>query len=114
MRISKQRKILNQISALRDSHPQMVNIFRYGSCLNLFCILKLIYPEAEAYYNQDHIVTKIDKSFYDISGRVLDRNYRPFTGFYNKRRTSRAFTQMYNAEFSLIPKDYEAIKTIYR
>jgi hypothetical protein len=73
----------------------MERIFLNGSCINLFVVLKSIYPEAIAYYNIDHIITRIDDYYYDITGRVSPKGYFPFTSFYDKKRTSRAFTQMY-------------------
>lgn len=103
MKISKHQQILNQIAAIRASHSQMSNIFLYGSCLNLFCILKSFYPESEAFFNQDHVVTQIDGKFYDITGRVFAKGYKPLTSFYGKRGTIRSFTQMYRAEFKLEP-----------
>ena len=77
----------------------MENIFLYGSCMNMFCILRTVYPNAKAWYNANHIITEIEGKFYDITGEVKKGNHLPFTSYYNKRRTSRAFTQMYNAEY---------------
>jgi hypothetical protein len=98
MLISKHQRILNLLALIRDAHPAIKPIFLYGSCLNLFCILRALYPEAEAYSNQNHVLTKIDGKYYDITGRVVpieSDNYKPFTSFHSKRRTSRAFIWMY-------------------
>lgn len=96
----KHRKILNTITFIRESHSTMVDIFTKGSCLNFFCILHSIYPEAQPWFNIDHVITKIDNKFYDITGEIKDVDtYLPFTQWYNKRRTSRSFTMMYNNEF---------------
>lgn len=93
---SKSLRILRLISELRGSHPNMEYLFLNGACMNLFYILRTIYQEAEPWYNMSHIITKIDDSFYDITGKILDvSEYRPFVDFYNKRRTSRAMSQMY-------------------
>lgn len=102
MNISKHQRILNQIATIRSAHSYMSEIFLYGSCLNFFCILKSIYPEAEAYFNVDHVITRIDSRCYDITGAVNAKGYKPITDFYNKRRTSRAFTQMFNSELPLV------------
>lgn len=99
--MTKHQKILNIISSIRDSHSEMVNIFTLGSCMNFFVILRSIFPKAEAYYNQDHVITKIHGKFYDINGQVLCTTHQQFTKIYNKRRTSRAFTQMINAEHKI-------------
>lgn len=113
------------IGLIRDSHPTMVDIYTKGSCLNFFLILHSIYPEAVAYFNIDHIITEIDGVFYDVNGCVspaevgesvglstsktltnqrfascteISRgNYKKYTQYYNKRRTSRSYKQMYNA-----------------
>lgn len=100
--MTKHRKILNLIGLIRDSHPDMVHTFTHGSCLNFFCILHAIYPEAKPWFNIAHVITEIDGKFYDITGVVNTKNlkehelkYIPFTDWYNKRRTSHAFNQMY-------------------
>ena len=79
----------------------MVNIFTRGSCLNFFILLKQIFPEAEAYFNQQHIITRVGSSFYDITGRVSGKGFRPFTSFYNKEGLLRAWKQMLKAEHNI-------------
>lgn len=73
--MTKHLQILNQISLIRNSHSEMVNIFTKGSCLNLHLILKSIYPDAELYYNNDHVISRIDNCFYDITGSVSGKGY---------------------------------------
>lgn len=99
--MTKHRKILNIISNIRNSHTEMQNIFLYGSCINLFLILHSVFQDAEPYYNVGHVITKIDNRFYDISGTVSGVGYSKFTSYHNKRRTSRAFIQMFRAELKL-------------
>lgn len=82
----------------------MVNIYTKGSCLNFFCILHSIYPEAIPYFNINHIITKIDDRYYDVTGQVKNiekQNYMKYTEWYNKKGTKRSFTQMYNYEFKI-------------
>lgn len=82
----------------------MVNIFSKGSCLNFFCILHSIYPETECYFNIDHIISKIDDKYYDITGEVQnveEQRYQKFTKWYDRKGTKRSFTQMYNAEYKI-------------
>lgn len=94
--ISKKRKILNIITEIRNSHPEMKDMFMNGSCLNLHMILRAMFPEAEPYYNVDHVITKIDDSYYDIRGVVLIiGGYDKLSSFYKKKKSSRAFSQMY-------------------
>lgn len=92
--MTRYRHILNVIATIRDSHPEMVNIFKYGSCMNFHLILRSVFPEAEPYFNIDHVITRIGNRYYDITGSVNPSGYRPYHTFYNKRRTSRSFTQM--------------------
>lgn len=103
--MTKHQRILNFISLVRDSHPEMVNIFTLGSCLNFFCILHAVYPEAQPYFNIDHIITKIDGRYYDITGTVNIKGttYRPYTEkeFYPKRRMSRSFGRMYKGCYKI-------------
>lgn len=40
-----------------------------GQCYNFFLILRTIFPNASAYYDGNHIYTKIDNKFYDIRGK---------------------------------------------
>lgn len=70
--MTKHREILNFIYTIKQSHPLMVEIFTKGSCLNFHLILKKVYPEAEAYDNIEHVITKIGKYYYDINGVVHD------------------------------------------
>lgn len=81
----------------------MVDVFSKGSCINLFMILRSIYPESIAYYNIDHIITKIDDKFYDINGVVFKtENYKEFSANFNtKRKCNKAFMEMYNYQFNL-------------
>lgn len=78
--MTKYRQILNLISVIRDSHPTMVEIFTKGSCLNFHLILRSVYPEAEPYYDQNHIITKIDNYYYDITGVVNPKGYLRYDG----------------------------------
>lgn len=99
--MTKHRKILNLISIIRESHSEIEKIYTKGSCLNFFLILHSIYPESEPYYNVDHVITKIDNKFYDITGCVSGKGYSKFSNFYNKKRISRAFTQMLKYQYAI-------------
>jgi len=92
---TKHRKILNLISEIRYSHEDMIEIYTRGSCLNFHIILRTIFPRAVPWFNIDHIITEIDGKFYDITGSVSNKGYRPFTEYYNKCGLSRSFKQMY-------------------
>lgn len=74
----------------------MIDIFSKGSCLNFFYILHSIYPEAEAWYNGDHVITKINNKFYDITGEVRPEGYYKLTKEYKK-----SISQMQRYELKL-------------
>lgn len=95
------------IAVIRESHSQMVNIFSYGSCWNFFLILRRVYPQAVPYDNQNHVVSKIDNRFYDITGDVTakvlkDKGYVPFFSIFPRKGTKRAIKQMTRAELQLV------------
>ncbi len=97
--MNKHLQIINIISAIRDLHPKMVEICTFGSCLKFHYVLRRIFPESEPLFNIDHVITKIDNNYYDITGEinkkeVENKGFKPFSEFYSKKRISRAFTQM--------------------
>lgn len=104
------KEVLNFISLIRESHPNMVDIYTKGSCLNFFLILKSHLKGkciVEPYYNVDHIISKItppnEKPFYaDITGEIFDlSHYLPFKDYYPKKGFIRAFRLMYRAYWSI-------------
>lgn len=77
-------KVLVFIDLLRESHKSMESIFLNGSCLYLFDMLKLLFPEAEAYYDGGHVATKINGLYYDITGIIDGKNYLPIEEYYGE------------------------------
>lgn len=80
-------KITTLLSELRNSNPIIQDIFLNGSCCNLYFILKAVYPSAEAYYNHEHVITKIDGKFYDITGEVSSKGYSPIGDVFTMYKT---------------------------
>ncbi len=73
------RQVIKFISLVRESHPEMINIYTQGSCFNFFLILKEMFPESIAYYDQNHVITKIKNKYFDITGEVIkSKNYKKF------------------------------------
>lgn len=67
------------ISRIRDSFVGSQQVYSEGSCYHFYLILKEVFPEAEAWYDEDHVITKIDDKFYDITGEVrVTVNFHPF------------------------------------
>ena len=97
--MNKHQRILNLITFIRESHTEMTNIYLKGSCLNFFCILHSIYPEAIAWFNINHIITEIDGKYYDITGEVSNKNYFKYVGTYSNM--SRSFRNMYRNEYKI-------------
>lgn len=95
----KEIRILSFIKEIRESHPEMENIFLFGSCMNFWCILKNVWPESERWYNHGHIITKIGSRFYDITGEVDPSKssipYDKFEGVYSPESERRAEREMY-------------------
>jgi len=60
----------NLITSIRDSFMGSQSVFNYGSCYQLYKILKTVFPEAKPLINLDgqHIVTNIGGINYDING----------------------------------------------
>lgn len=75
--------IKNFLKELRDSADIQYKIFTEGSCFRLYCILKTIAPQAEAYWSdkEGHTITKIDGKYYDIGGEI-HKDYVEEEGYY--------------------------------
>jgi len=69
------RRILKVIKTIRESIKGAEYIYTNGSCFQFFLILNSIVPEAEAYYDSDHVITKINGRYYDITGEVECTNH---------------------------------------
>lgn len=68
----------NIIEKIRNSFYHATVVYTRGSCGQLYKILKDIFPDAEAYENGDHVITKIGYTFYDIHGKVSQRLLQDF------------------------------------
>lgn len=73
--------VLTIISTIRNSFDGSVDIYTNGSCYRFYEILKAIYPQAEAWYDSDHVITKIMDKFYDITGEVNKENHIPIENY---------------------------------
>ena len=82
--MDRENNILSFISAVKEAHSLMSNIFTEGSCFNFYMILKQVYSDAVPYYNGDHVITNIGRRFYDINGVVKDvEAYEPLYQYYS-------------------------------
>lgn len=66
--------ILKFITSLRDSDKYIKTIYMKGGCYQFYLVLSSLYPDAEPFITptDDHIVTKIRSTYYDING-VYDK-----------------------------------------
>ena len=64
------KKLCTIIAAIRDSHPDLVDLYLYGQCYSFHLILRSIEPTAKPWYDfiEGHMYTKIGKYWYDIRG----------------------------------------------
>lgn len=69
------KEILEFIFLIRGSFIGSERVYTEGSCYQFYRILKDKFPESEAYYNSDHVITKIQGRFYDITGEVEKTNH---------------------------------------
>lgn len=69
--------VMHVLSELRTAVPGAVPLFTQGGCHRLYLILRAIWPEAEAWYDSDHVITRIGGRFYDITGEVTPDRHQP-------------------------------------
>ena len=99
--MTKHEKTLKIIAEIRNSHSKMRNIFTKGSCYNLYSILKAIFPEAIAYSNIDHIITRIDDIYYDINGIANNKGYMKWKYLHPRKTRIKLAKEMYNDEYKI-------------
>lgn len=74
-----QEKVLTFIETIRNSFDGSVTVYTRGSCYWFFLILKQVFPEAQAFFDMNHVITKIGDGYYDITGEVQKVDHLPFT-----------------------------------
>lgn len=65
------KEVEKLITSIRESHPDMRELYMEGQCYNFHLILRSVYPNAIAWYDyaEGHVYTQIGLYFYDIRGR---------------------------------------------
>ena len=51
-----------------------------GKCYEVHRLLKVVFPKASAWYDDNHVITRINGKFYDKTGEVKHKPYIPITG----------------------------------
>ncbi len=72
------KKVLSVIRAIRNSFVGSEIVYTKGSCYQFYLILREVFPQAEAFYDEDHLITKIENKYYDITGEVSKGRCLPF------------------------------------
>ena len=62
-----------------------------GGCYAFYLKLKARFPEAEGYYNMDHVITKIGDRYYDSTGEVEITNHLNINKYYDHTQMMRIF-----------------------
>lgn len=77
MGINKATQIISKIRDTFGRYPD-----NSGGCFKFHLLLKELFPNAEGWYNSNHILTEIDGKYYDIDGeQELKDNYLPIELF---------------------------------
>lgn len=63
--------VLAFLNCVRELHPEIEHACLHGKCFRLYMLLASCWPEAEPWYDGNHVITKIDEKYYDIRGQVL-------------------------------------------
>lgn len=71
--------ILDLINKLRETDRYIETIYLNGGCYQFHLFLESLFPECMAYINEDknHIISKYQGKFYDITGEVDPTGFRP-------------------------------------
>lgn len=76
--------MINQfLKELRESADIQYSIFTNGSCFRLYKILKIVFPEVEAYWSDmdRHCIVNYKGEFYDIGG-IMSKTYVKSKSYY--------------------------------
>lgn len=84
---------IDLISAIRSSFPAALEVYTRGSCYQFYIILKTAFPQADAYYNSDHVITRIGGRFYDITGEVERTNHLRMSEHYPESKVKECYYQ---------------------
>lgn len=72
-------EVISFLATLREVHPDMARWGLHGGCFKVYLLLKQRFPNAEPWYDQDHVITRIGAGFYDVTGEVELGHHTPMT-----------------------------------
>ena len=67
------------IENLRQTDPHIETIYTHGGCFRFHLFIRNLVGKGEAWINKehDHVITRIDEKYYDITGEVHADGYYP-------------------------------------
>lgn len=69
-------KVEQFINNTRNIANCMEDLCLHGGCWQFHELLKTVWPDAEPYWNDKHVITKIGNYHYDITGKVSSGGYK--------------------------------------
>ena len=81
--------ILHVIETIRNSFDNSVEVYTNGKCYKFYLILKSIFPHANGYYNNDHVITRIQDKYYDITGEIERTNHLLINEHYSHEKLNK-------------------------
>lgn len=105
-------RVIERIRESAFDEPQMIYIYRHGSCYRLFLILREIFPDCRAYTNENHVMILENGDMYDIEGKhkalhLSDGSIRvegPMGGIYTEVK-SHSYWGQTGFKHSAIPRE---------
>ena len=91
--------ILCFIFSIRRRQATSWGWYLNGGCYYFYGMLKERFPHAEAYYDSNHIIIKIDDAYYDITGEVEKKKHANVEQYYSHKELEKEFKYVYK------PKD---------
>lgn len=70
-------EVLAFLAVLREVHPDMARWGLRGGCFRVFLLLQQRFPTAEAWYDGNHVITRVGIRFFDITGEVEPGSHLP-------------------------------------
>jgi hypothetical protein len=103
--------ILRFIDALRNSDRYIEIIYMNGSCYQFHLLLKTFFPESEAFLSKEknHIITKYNNKYYDITGEVYGNEYTKMTEIELKMASNWSFHKTQAIKIAECPRCEEPI-----
>ncbi len=69
--------VMRLITAIRESRDDNQLAYTSGGCYQFYLILASVFPEATAWYDSDHVITRIEGRFYDVTGEITPGRHIP-------------------------------------